>query len=235
MKEPNPCTSLKIARNAKAVADAPVKPGSITNTSPINTSPGVDTLLANSLLNKTGSIEQMEARGGAEVAAQRERLPTDRLNREQAEKIGIQVHEVDENDPIWTRVTLPKGWIIQRTDHDMWNKLVDDQGRERASIFYKAAFYDRSAHMNFCQRYHVDCYGDDCSKPPRKEGEPYGDETHRRAIVRDTADDKVLFTTDWLELADPRDWDAEEKIREEADEWLTSNYPDYRDPTAYWD
>ena len=29
----------------------------------------------------------------------------------------------------------------------MWSSVVDELGRERAAVFYKAAFYDRRAHM----------------------------------------------------------------------------------------
>jgi len=51
-------------------------------------------------------------------------------------------------DDLFTSVTLPEGWHKEATEHAMWSKLIDDQGRERASIFYKAAFYDRSAFMS---------------------------------------------------------------------------------------
>jgi hypothetical protein len=44
--------------------------------------------------------------------------------------------------------TLPEGWRREGSDHAMWSHIVDDQGRKRASIFYKAAFYDRGAHMS---------------------------------------------------------------------------------------
>jgi hypothetical protein len=37
---------------------------------------------------------------------------------------------------------------LVNSDHAMWSYLVDELGRERVSIFYKAAFYDRSAHMS---------------------------------------------------------------------------------------
>lgn len=226
--------SRSIAKDARAVARSPVQPGSITDTSKLDTAPGVATLRANTLLNTTGSIEQMEERGAQEVAAQRERLPTEGLNRQLAEAAGIQVHEIDEQDPIWTRCTLPEGWSIQQTDHSMHLDLLDDQQRRRAGIFYKAAFYDRSAHVQFCRRYAVDCYGDDCSKPQRKAGEPYGQETHMRALVRDTATNEVLFATDWLERADPRDWTVEEQHQKGASEWLGAYYPDHHDPAAYW-
>jgi hypothetical protein len=33
----------------------------------------------------------------------------------------------------------------------MWSQLVDAEGVPRVAIFYKAAFYDRKAHMSFDQ------------------------------------------------------------------------------------
>jgi hypothetical protein len=50
-------------------------------------------------------------------------------------------------------VKLPEGWHIKATDHSMWSNLVDDKGRNRASIFYKAAFYDREAFLSFNRRF----------------------------------------------------------------------------------
>ncbi len=38
----------------------------------------------------------------------------------------------------------------------MWNELVDDKGRVRASFFYKGAFYDRDAFINFNTRYSIE-------------------------------------------------------------------------------
>lgn len=44
-------------------------------------------------------------------------------------------------------VELPDGWKKVGTNHDMHSDLVDETGKVRASIFYKAAFYDRRADM----------------------------------------------------------------------------------------
>ena len=40
----------------------------------------------------------------------------------------------------------------------MWSNLVDKQERVRATIFYKAAFYDRNAFLNVSQRYRVSSF-----------------------------------------------------------------------------
>lgn len=50
-------------------------------------------------------------------------------------------------DDLFREATLPEGWTRQGSDHAMWSHIVDDQGRERVAIFYKAAFYDRCSFM----------------------------------------------------------------------------------------
>lgn len=53
-----------------------------------------------------------------------------------------------EDDPMFTHVELPEGWSKKPTDHSMWSAVVDDRGRTRANVFYKAASYDRRAFIN---------------------------------------------------------------------------------------
>ena len=52
-----------------------------------------------------------------------------------------------EGDKLFCAATLPPGWTRQPTDHLRWSKLVDADGVERASMFYKAASYDRAAFL----------------------------------------------------------------------------------------
>ena len=49
--------------------------------------------------------------------------------------------------PLFVKATRPAGWRKEGSDHDMWSYIYDDQGRQRASIFYKAAWYDEHAFM----------------------------------------------------------------------------------------
>ena len=96
-----------------------------------------------------------------------------------------------EVDDLFVEVTLPAGWKKEATDHSMWSKLVDDKGRERASIFYKAAFYDRDAHINITQRFHcmtqpVGGYGQDT---PR---------THEESVVTDCGG--IIWKSDPIEI-----------------------------------
>lgn len=94
------------------------------------------------------AIAEQEARGQAQLVNS-DRLPTD-LHGERAafEALGFTFGEPDPRDPMFMPATLPDGWKREGSDHDMWSYVVDELGRRRVGVFYKAAFYDRSAHMH---------------------------------------------------------------------------------------
>lgn len=96
------------------------------------------------------AIEAQEKRGQEELVNS-EQLPCKcipKADKEKLESYGIKFGEPLENNPLFCNAVLPKGWKKEASDHDMWSYLVDDKGKRRASIFYKAAFYDRSAHIS---------------------------------------------------------------------------------------
>lgn len=95
-----------------------------------------------------GAIEEQEAAGQRQLVNS-DRLPTDRRNpTEEFEALGFTFDDPDPRDPMFGAATLPEGWRREASDHPMWSYIVDAHGRRRASIFYKAAYYDRSAHMS---------------------------------------------------------------------------------------
>jgi len=126
----------------------------------------------------SGAIERQEKQGQAELVDGDE-LPVD-LGGEEGmfRQFGFVLGLPVPGDPIFRTATLPPGWKKVPTDHAMWSKIVDEQGRERVMVFYKAAFYDRSAHAHLTRRYCVD-----------QRGERYDDGHH----VVDRKTGKVLF------------------------------------------
>ena len=70
-------------------------------------------------------------------------------------ELGFEVAEINKSDELFVEVKMLKGWHKKSTAHSMWSDLVDDKGRKRASIFYKAAFYDREAYIYFENRFSV--------------------------------------------------------------------------------
>ena len=138
------------------------------------------------------------------------------------EAAGVKFLGVVEGDDMFQYVELPQGWKRVETDHSMWSKLVDDKGRERACIFYKAAFYDRSAHMLLFCRYGVSFNYD-------------GFDKESVAVANVMDDDKGIHTTEPIPANGKKRYDMKDRANKVAVEWLDANHPDWRNPGAYWD
>ena len=164
-------------------------------------------------------IERSEARGQQELCNS-EVLPIKELHgkvRGVLEKAGVVFGDIVKDDEIFQNVELPRGWKKVATDHSMWSKLIDDKGRERASIFYKAAFYDRSAHISLSTRYTVSSYEND-----------------EYAVVKDG--EKVIFKSQPFELVNGKPtYESRDERDKEAENWLNKNYPDWQNPSKYFD
>lgn len=174
-----------------------------------------------------GSIERQESAGQAELC-RTEVLPKE-CPRAELEKFGVVFG--DDHDDLFVNVTLPAGWKKRATDHSMHSDLVDDKGRKRGSIFYKAAFYDRKADMYLSRRYGVDAY-----LPCDSDGNPmeYGKHTHFRTVAKDCEISLQYFGVR------PKEYSADvyeigKQHEETARAWLTERFPQWNDVTAYWD
>ncbi|WKV74743.1 hypothetical protein AW27_026420 [Streptomyces sp. PCS3-D2] len=93
-------------------------------------------------------IGSQEKRGQQQLVNS-DRLPTEiRGDRAEFEALGFTLGDPDPADPLFAPATLPAGWTREASDHDMWSYILDELGRRRVAVFYKAAFYDRSAGMS---------------------------------------------------------------------------------------
>ncbi len=152
-------------------------------------------------------------------------------------KMGIKVLKRCEcvRDELFYEVQLPKGWKIVSTDHSMWSRLVDEKGRERLSIFYKAAFYDRDAFVNINRRFKVET-----SRYDKVDGEWETTpefKTKQDIFAKVLDGDKVVFKTEVRKVNIKHVGLFEtlfDKCQEEAENWLNRNYPNYKDVHAYW-
>lgn len=174
--------------------------------------------LARDMATGGHAIEHQEAQG------QKELVNSDVLPRklryvtqEQLQSLGFEFLGEVPDDELFQYVKLPEGWMKKSTNHSMWSILVDEKGRERASIFYKAAFYDRDAFLNMTQRFMVT-------------SEYRGDSPHDQScfiVVKDSG--KVIKDFGEREnLFDASKMDTAKK-------WLSENYPEHENVTAYWD
>lgn len=168
-----------------------------------------------------GGIERQEAAGQAAMVANFDTLPKE-MDRAIGEKLGF-IYGADA-DEIFVTVTPPAGWSLKATGHSMHSDLLDDQGRVRASIFYKAAFYDRRANGHWSRRYDV-----------RSDYDETGD--GRTVHARDNATGESFFSVriDREENEDGQAFYSRIRVAEnDATHWLNTNRPEWRDPGAYW-
>lgn len=197
----------------------------------------IDGDIKNALISETpGGIEVQEKRGQvAFVANQTLPLEFNHGKKSDLERFGVVFGEPI--DDLFQAVSLPPGWTKQATEHSMWSKLIDDEGRERASIFYKAAFYDRSAHISLARRYSYQV-----APVSGWEGDYKKSEWHCIATDGDT----VIWQSDERAGVEPEyseetraiwlEWRAcKESLDKIGKQWLDAHYPDWQSVTAYWD
>ncbi len=174
------------------------------------------------------AIEQQEAQGQRELVNSLQ-LPI-RCNSprgvnasEQYNKMGIKTLTGSKGDDLFLGVKLPTGWKKEATTHSMWNNLIDDKGRIRATFFYKAAFYDRDAFINFQTRYQT------CTDFSEKDSYGYQ--------VKDTATNEIVFNAGTLnrDSNSPNYFKKQDELQESCKEWLNENHPNWQDINAYWE
>lgn len=168
-----------------------------------------------------GGIEAQEARGQGELVAS-DTLPTEGLEafRKVIEAAGGSIASPVKCDEMFTVVVLPAGWKKEGTDHSMWSNLVDAKGRKRAAIFYKAAFYDRSAFITPTRC--ITCERD------------YEIETELvYRVLRNGAE--VLHEIRRPKPGGRELFRAEDSIRAEVVAWMNEHFPQHEDLNAYWE
>lgn len=172
------------------------------------------------------AIRRQEADGQRSFTTS-DTLPTDMSenDRRVLEQAGVVFGSQVSGDEMFTYVTLPTGWKKVATSHSMWSDLVDDKGRKRASMFYKAAFYDRRAHLTTCRRFST--------------GIDY-DRSDTGVIVKFVfdGDAKVFTTKEYPYTGEPYSddyWLQDRAATDEVNAWLKEHFPNWEDASAYWD
>lgn len=209
------------------------------------TPPALDTFLSDDLDNfiaaaTPGGIEAQEFVNSTTLP-----IKFNFATQEQFEKMGIVFGDRPVGNDLFCEAVLPEGWHKEATAHSMWSDLVDDQGRRRASIFYKAAFYDRNAFMDITPRFIISvdpvvgwdnykhdapdimwhCVVEDCDNPIWT-SDPVGPELpYPNRNSADYEDERKMWLA-WL--------DRKNELEELGQAWLDEKYPEWRDPTTYW-
>lgn len=170
-----------------------------------------------------GVIEAQEA-AGQQSFVNSTTLPSDMRDgaHEGLETAGVVFGDPVPGDEMFIYAALPEGWKKVPTSHSMWSDLVDDKGRKRASIFYKAAFYDRSAFLHVERRFAV--------------REDY--EREDVIIMRALDGNEVVFTSQeylYVERYSDEYNSQLKKAIAEVNAWFEEHYPDWENADAYWD
>lgn len=164
-----------------------------------------------------GGIEAQERRGQADLVASTTMPLELRPSREAFESLGFTFGGAI--DEVFQQATLPAGWTRTATSHPMHSNILDDQGRQRVSVFYKAAFYDRRAHARLTPRYIVEH-----SYPDGEDGD----------IIIAAIDTKTGERLKVFGRSGSRDYKLRDKHFDQADKWMIAQFPNWTDPTAYW-
>lgn len=171
------------------------------------------------------AIERQEAAGQSAMVNSAD-LPVDMHESRDRVTVATGIKFGEPVNDLFVAVELPSGWRKERTEHPMWSDLLDDKGRKRAAIFYKAAFYDRSARMSWERRYTA-------TKEYADGPNGYEDDSSR-TVVRDNAPGDVLFSREWRKNGSDTREDREAD-QTAARDWLADKFPEHEDPFAYWD
>lgn len=168
-------------------------------------------LLAMAVGSTDGLIENQE-RAGQTQLVHSDCLPTElRSPREEFEALGFAFGQPDPHDPLFTAATLPDGWTKQGSDHDMWSYVLDEHGRRRIGIFYKAAFYDRRADMHIIglHGYVTSCVYDG---KPIVTDDTWATREAVAAVLLKAAEQAQEDVDHWQGIAETRsDWDETSK------------------------
>ena len=103
----------------------------------------------------------------------------------------------------------------------MHSDLLDERGRRRGSMFYKAAFYDTDASIGLQTRYDVCAYPQDA------------EEGVIAVHVRDCG--KVIHKLTRKPKEGQKDYDVRQALKREAEAWLEGFCPTWKDVMANWE
>jgi hypothetical protein len=196
--------------------------------------------IANAAVMSTlGGIERQEAEGQRALVSGPARLPkTFQMfslpdsKENMLAAIGIKL--LGEADELFNFVELPEGWQIKATEHNMHSELLDNLGRKRGGIFYKAAFYDQRADFNFCTRFSVRTEPEDAYKS----GATYEERRCMKTYGRVYDCETCIFQSNGAEPT--KDYNLEDRLKKEelaqCLEWIKEHgLEDYQNYAAYWD
>ena len=172
-------------------------------------------------------VEHMESEGQQYAVSNTMMAKRMRPSIEEWENLGFRFTDIP-GDSVLCEATMPEGWSMRATSHSMWNEIIDENGMKRGSMFYKAAFYDRSAHMMLEHRYGVCTIYVDEEQTTR---EVYFGDSNEKLFV---AGQVYMSGEESREEAKAK-YEELDRLEDLARKYGDENYPDWRNVHAYWD
>lgn len=151
-------------------------------------------------------------------------------------EMGFELSKPFDDDPLFMPVILPEGWKRKGCDHNMWSHILDDKGRQRLSIFYKAAYYDRRSFANLLERVTVENDWTEMEKRAGGEGKIDRDVDIHTVFAKQAGEEKHVLARFVGLIENFRNREQmQENVLGIAQSWAKENYPDHENPAAYWD
>lgn len=140
--------------------------------------------------------------------------------RQYLEREGVVFHEECDPKSLFLDVTLPEGWR-RKSGEGAWSYLIDDRMRTRAIIFCDASIFDPDVFLELTSRY---TWQRDMSERESTNIVHIMDGVTRLHTIRED-----------IPSDETKRYGALTAIGEAAKKWLDAHYPNWRDPSAYWD
>lgn len=190
-----------------------------------------------------GGIERQEASGQRALVRSQEIPIKLGSPKEMFEKLGFKFGRTV--DKLFQEAELPKGWTkVPSPSHSSYSYVLDDKGRARWMMYYKAAFYDRCADgYSLSRRFRIQAQKDYNFKGPGEKpvwGEvlDYGIPFDPKETYHGGVNPKVIYRSQEKQFVPKNVWDidrVERMVCLEMEMWIDAKYPNYEDPLAYWD
>lgn len=150
-----------------------------------------------------------------------------------------------QGDPLFQRALLPEGWQKKSTNHYLWSNIIDSNGFIRFEVFFSSVMWDREAFMNPSIRIY-------CNQQYREGDNEDGPKLEESGITRwrvtaalpggvrknvKTFDRPISYRESMAddEVARRAYFQQSDELRDEARAWMLANYPECKNPLAYWD
>lgn len=143
------------------------------------------------------------------------------------ESVGFEFSGIIEkgDDPIIQAVRFAPGWKKEQCENKHWFNLITPEGLIRAHVLYSPALPSKKSYMNMCRRYDWYLYDDSITET---------EEGKMMIRVRE-CEREILFCTEELTYENLKEsGEVYEKLKKSAEDFLDTNFPDWKDKFAYW-